>query len=421
MENEQMGPGGIRVREWERSKPDIVVFVPEEDRYVGDNEHFLVFRAANGDWLALWTQSSVEGYGDNHLVLSRSRDQVGWEQPRTLAGSHPGQIGGQASWGFPIVTDKGRIYIFYTKDIGIPDLDSQTNGEMGVLYSDDHGVTFRADASIPIPRNRYDHPDERVPRNWIVWQKPIRDSRGRRIVGVTQWSSPASSPPPPKGWYSRDSRAMFLRFDNIDEHPDSSRLSVAWLPGTGLGLEVPYPGRADISVAQEPSVALLPDGRLFAVMRTFTGFIWYALSGDDGETWTAPRPLRYRDGGDPIMQPIASCPLFELENGAYLLVFHNNDGHVNGFEPHHALRNRRPAYVSLGVYRSEDEQPIRFSEPHLCADNDDVIAGPKKTSEIATYPSLTQAEGRTVLWYPDRKYYLLGKVIPDEWLQPAAE
>jgi len=45
-----------------------------------------------------------------------------------------------------------------------------------------------------------------------------------------------------------------------------------------------------------------------------------------------------------------------------------------------------------------------------------VPIGPKGTAEIATYPSLTDYKGRRVLWYPDRKYYLLGKYVTDEWL-----
>jgi hypothetical protein len=44
------------------------------------------------------------------------------------------------------------------------------------------------------------------------------------------------------------------------------------------------------------------------------------------------------------------------------------------------------------------------------------IVGPKKTAEIATYPSITEWHGQRVLWYPDRKYYLLGKYLLDALL-----
>ena len=43
--------------------------------------------------------------------------------------------------------------------------------------------------------------------------------------------------------------------------------------------------------------------------------------------------------------------------------------------------------------------------------------GPKGTSEIATYTSLTEWRGQRMLWYPDRKYYLLGKSLPKSLLE----
>jgi hypothetical protein len=78
---------------------------------------------------------------------------------------------------------------------------------------------------------------------------------------------------------------------------------------------------------------------------------------------------------------------------------------------------RRPAYLALGEFRKDGYQPIWFSRPKLFADNDGVITGPKKTAEIATYTSYTEYGGKRTLWYPDRKYYLLGKHITDEFLE----
>lgn len=403
--------------EWKRSEPDVAVYLPEEDEYTGDNEHFLVFESPRGGLLALWTQSSVEGHGDNHLVLARSADQVHWSKPVYIAGSKRGEKGNQASWGFPIVSRQGRIYVFFTRDIGVHDVDTQTTGTMGCMYSDDDGATWRTGGDIPMRRNRYDHPDPNVPRNWIVWQKPICDSKGRWMTGYTLWSSRAVYAGPPEGWYSKDSRSLFMRFDNIDEGPDPEELQITWLPDDGIGLEVPYPGHPELSVCQEPSVVLLPDHRLFCVTRTFTGFIWYAVSSDDGATWTKPEMLRYEDGGEPVRQPIASCPVYPLRDGRFLLVFHNNDGHVGDFKPQHALHNRRPAFISVGRFDRAAKQPIRFAPPKQFLDTDGLTIGPKGTCEIATYPSLTEKDGKRMLWYPDRKYFLLGKLITDEWLE----
>ena len=63
--------------EWKRSNPDVVVYLPKGgEAHDGDNEMLLVFKAPKGDELiAIWTQSSVEAFGDNRQMLSRSAEQ----------------------------------------------------------------------------------------------------------------------------------------------------------------------------------------------------------------------------------------------------------------------------------------------------------------------------------------------------------
>ena len=68
----------------------------------------------------------------------------------------------------------------------------------------------------------------------------------------------------------------------------------------------------------------------------------------------------------------------------------------------------------MGEFRPDAHQPIWFGDPVNLLDTNDILVGPKATAEIATYTSLTEWHGRRVLWYPDRKYYLLGKYLPDE-------
>lgn len=401
------------MQEWERSKPDVTVFLPQRDRYEGDNEHFLVFPAPGGEkLLALWTQSSVEGFGDNHLVMAESKDGQQWSKPWYVAGAREGQQRGfQASWGFPVVADTGRIYVFFTKDVGKYDLDSQTTGMLGLVYSDDCGMTFSDGGTFAMPRTEFDNPDPEIPLNFIVWQIPIRDSQGRFLAGFTRWSSVEVCPKVHDGWYSRDSRVHFMRFDNLHLGPDPADIRITFLPENGSGLTAPYPTDKTVSVAQEPSMVLLPDNRIFCVMRTFTGCIWYSVSDDDGASWRQPQPLRYCDGGDVIKQPIASCPIYPVSDGGYFLVFHNNDGHFEGHLPGEALFNRRPAFLARGRFVPDAVQPLQFEKPELFLDNDGVAVGPKGTTEIATYPSYTEFNGKRTLWYPDRKYFLLGKHV----------
>jgi hypothetical protein len=56
--------------EWRRSNPDVVVYLPKGgDHHDGDNEMLLVFPAPKSDGLiGMWTQSSVEGRGDNRII-----------------------------------------------------------------------------------------------------------------------------------------------------------------------------------------------------------------------------------------------------------------------------------------------------------------------------------------------------------------
>ena len=405
------------MEEYLRSSPDFVVFRPTGNSPDTDNEHFLVIESPVSGLLAFWTQSSCEGFGNNHIAMARSEDGEIWSKPVTVVGADTqASDQKQASWQFPVVSNSGRIYLFYLMEGDTFDLDRYTSGLMGCIYSDDDARTWTEPAAIPMPRNRFDHPDASVPKNWIVWQIPMRDKNGDVLVGYTQWTSPQHHNDPPTGWYSRDSRCRFFRIENIDDNPAPSEIRIDWFEDFENGLEAAYPGRDDISVAQEPSNMLLPDGRIFSVMRTFTGYIYYSVSSDSGATWTKPKVLREHDGGPKIKQPIASCAVYPFRDGRFFLLHHNNDGHLGEFGPGDALKNRRPAFIRQGAFRTEAEQPLWFSEARQILDSDGVCIGPKQTCEIATYTSFTEYEGRRVLWYPDRKFFLLGKIITEEML-----
>jgi hypothetical protein len=419
-------PKGDPAIEWQRSRPDIVVYyLPEGEGggLTGDNEHFLVTETPGGELLAVWTQSGCEGSGTNHLVFAHSRDHLRWTPPQYLGGYWPGRSEKQASWGFPLVSAQGRIYVFYTKEIEVWDNARHCSGPIGTFYSDDNGHTWTAGADIPFPKNRFDHPDPAVPPNWIVWQKPIRDSKGRWLAPYTQSTSGAVFTERIQGWCNWDSRAAYMRFENIDEGPDPQDIRITWLPLNSLGIEVPHRDYPHFSVCQEPSVVLLPDGRLFCVTRTMTGYIWYSVSEDDGETWRPPEVLRYRDGGEPVPHPMSPGPVYRLADGRYLLVYHNNPGVKGQFSQfkkkwscNEANFLRDPTFIAVGEFRPNAHQPIWFSPPKQLLATDGIPVGPKATAEIGTYTSLTEWQGRRVLWYPDRKFFLLGKDIPDELL-----
>ena len=261
--------------------------------------------------------------------------------------------------------------------------------------------------------------------NWIVWQKPIRDSQGRYIAGYTQWTSQKVIKKASSNWTDVDSRSAFLRFENIDDSPPPEEIKITWLPIDQEGLEVPHKMYPEISVSQEPALVLLPDKRLFTVMRTMTGHIWYSVSDNDGETWRAPEVLRYQGDGEKITNPMASSPIYSLANGRYLLVFNNNNGKRVEYDQFkkkwdnvnqlNYLRN--PAYIAVGEFRASAHQPIWFSQSKELLDTQGHVFGPKGTASVAMYPSLTEWNDQRTLWYPDRKHFLLGKYITDDLLQ----
>ncbi len=416
-------PMGNPEDEWKRSLPDIVMYKPQKDEYDNDNEHFLVINAPNSDeLLAFWTQSSCEGRGDNHLVLSRSSDGGNWSEPVYLTGVKEGIDTKQSSWGFPVASKKGRIYLIYTRELELHDNNRQGSGGMGCKYSDDNGKSWSKEYLIDMPRSKYDNPDPAYPKNWIVWQLPIRDANDKYLAGYTLVTSNKLSPAYYM-WVNADSRSYFMRFENIDDNPEPDNLKITWLPENDKGLESVNRNIPGMSVNQEPSLVLLPDGRLFATMRTMTGYIHYSISDDNGVSFRKPMALRYSDNGGFIKHPLSPCPIYKMSDGRYFIIFHNNSGEHLGFsqfkdswEMNEANFFRNPTYISIGTYSGDDNQPIKFSKPYKLFDTDDIALGPKKTAEIATYTSYTEWNGKRILWYPDRKFYLLGRILSDELL-----
>jgi len=287
---------------------------------------------------------------------------------------------------------------------------------MNGIYSDDCGQMWSAPQMIPMPRSPYDHPNPAFPANWIVWQKPERLSHEKYFSGFTRWVSPAVRVPPHNSsWTAMESVVEFMRFENIDENPAPAAIEISYFATGKNALRVPHYTHPRLSVAQEPSLVCLPDGRLFCTLRTMTGYIWYTLSDTAGENWCAPRPLLRRDFGTPVLQPLCCCPIYQF-GARFLLLHHNNDGRFEGCQPEDTNKNRRPAFIALGEFRPGSDQPIWFSDSKVIFDNDGIGIGPLTRTDIGVYPSVTHRRGQFVLWHPDRKFFLLGKRITDEML-----
>jgi hypothetical protein len=421
-------------KELRATHPDYVVFVPRvTESGVSDtgNEHFLVFDGPDGSLMAVWTQSTHEGQPDQHIVFSRSLDEgVTWSPPRVIAGPACAGQGLMASWAFPLVSRAGRIYVLYSQSVGKFDTFPHTTGLMNGISSDDQGTTWSKPETITMPRSTRDNPDTSYPANWICWQKPLRLTRdGRYLAGFTRWTSKAVAKNPTPSWISLDARVEFMRFDNLDDNPAVSALRISWSAANDKALAVPFPGHPEVSACQEPSIVKLPDSRLFCVMRTAAGSPFWSVSGDDGETWSTPKRLLRRDGGAPLLHPLSPCPIYDVGgntagSGRYVLFIHNHDGNYQGWKPTDTSMHRRPVCIVAGRYVPDAEQPVWFAEPARFMDHTGVSLGPPNRQgrlDLALYASFTVRNNTAVLWYPDRKFFLLGRVIRDTWFRSPEE
>ncbi|MEI7731657.1 MAG: sialidase family protein [Verrucomicrobiota bacterium] len=412
-------PGQLHI-----TKPDYIVFVPEVNGdVVSDtgNEHFLVFDGPDGSLMAVWTQSSAESQPDQHIAFARSADEgKTWSAPRIIAGPKKAGDGFIASWGYPLVSKSGRIYVLYSQHIGKFDSFYHHTGWLDGIHSDDHGQTWSQPQNVSVARSINDNPDTNMPPNMLCWQKPLRLGKdGKYFAGFTRWTSFAVRKNPGKSWITADSRVEFMRFENVDANPAVKDLKISWFASNEKALAVPPPDYPEVSACQEPTVVKLPDGRLFCVMRTASGSPFWSVSSDIGETWTQPRRLLRKDGGEPLLHPLSPCPMYDLGgntagSGHYALFIHNHDGNYQGYKPTDSGFHRRPIHLVHGYFKADADQPVWFDEPKFFMDHNGISLGKPGTNgrlDLALYASWTVRNGKPVLWYPERKFFLLGREI----------
>ncbi len=397
----------INVQDIQANRPDYVVFIPKQPRdkakrdlaKPGDtyNDHFQVIEHS-GTLFAFWTQASKEADADQHIAFSKSLNQGDtWSDPVILAGS-PDKKNPQllASWQQPMISRSGRIYLLWNQ---------QTTsrgphcGQMFGICSDDQGEIWSAPKMVAMQRMSRDPEDPLIPPSWCNWQRPLRlGKEGRYFVGVSRHGKlPAET----KG----SCTVEFLQFDNIDDDPKVEDIRLSWFATDENVLKVEHEKFG--SACEEAGIVKLPDGRLFALMRTCAGHPFWSQSRDDGLTWSQPAKLLDRDGGTPYLHSRSPCPIYdwkgpEAASGFYFALVHN----TFDFNAEREYQPRGPLYLIAGRFNPQAEQPIEFAPPKLFA---------FRPGGNSFYTSYTILDGKGVLWFPDTKFYLLGRIIGDEW------
>lgn len=400
-----------------RTKPDYIIYSPSAkgDKQDHGNEHLHVWHAHDGRMCALWTMSTFEGTFTQHPVLSFSFDSgKSWTCPKSLLQGEIDPESGKnmASWASPAISKSGRIYIFFCKHQGKKGYYTHQRGKMAIIYSDDHGESWSREFVRDLPRTKFDLPDPEEAVDWVIWQKAYRLHSGKVLMGFTRgW---LSYPPAPNSWTQHPCGCEFFSIDNIDDDPSPENLLLTFHGDENAPLTAPLRHYNDRFCAEEPAVCQLPDGRLFVVMRTTQGHVWYSVSEDEGCSWRKPEILRYKDNGEGIKHPLSPCPMYETAPGEYVLFIHDHDGYGNEKVPQTKGNWRNPVYILKGEFQQNAHQPVWFSPPVEFMNNGNI---PLERLDLALYGDLTIEENASpVLWYPDRKFFLLGKKLSRELL-----
>jgi len=422
------------------NQPDYVVFVPrmssnfqrknpnppptkEQLRMRGDsyNDHFQVLSDdARGLLYAFWTQASYEGCCDQHIAFSKSADGgLSWTEPVVLAGSECRALPKlRASWQQPMLAKSGRLYCLWNQ---------QTTsrkphfGQMFGMYSDDAGETWSEPKQSVFPRRMdQDDKDITVPPQWCNWQRPLRLGEGGKFfVGCSRHG---------KAPYDAKSccKIEFWQFENIDDDPEVENIKLSQfatnrdmiapdkiepLPGVKYFVPVREPppwNTPEGPAVEEAAIVKLPDGRLFAMMRSSIGCPVWSQSRDFGKTWSGPKALLDAEG-KPYPHPRSPCPLYdwkgpEAGSGTYFALVHMkfDMNSLTAYQP------RGPLYLIAGTFDPNGAQPIKFAKPKLFA--------PRKGGN-SFYSSYTVLNGKGILWFNDKKYFLLGREIGAEWFK----
>ena len=399
------------------NSPDYIVFVPRQPQdlkdcnpfQIGDryNDHFQVIQDPDrGLTYSFWTQATRESRADQHIAFSRSADGgKTWTDPVILAGGRTLSIPSlTASWQQPMLSKSGRLYCLWNQQTTS---EGPHCGVMFGFYSDDGGQTWSTPQMVPLKRMDMDPEDQLVPPSWCNWQRPLRLGEGGRfLVGCSRHG---------KAPYDerKSCKVEFWQFDNIDENPEVKDIRISYFgtdrkafDATTVSTDEGFRPREGDAV-EEASIVGLPDGRLFALMRSSVGHPLWSVSSDRGKTWSHPKVLRDKDGGKPFLQPRSPCPMYdhggpEAFSGKYFALIHN----TFDFNAPKAYQNRGPLYLIAGTFVPGAEQPIWFKEPKLFA---------PRPSRNSFYTSYTVLNGEGVLWFNDMKYYLLGRIITEEW------
>lgn len=323
------------------------------------------------------TGTKHEGSAGQHVLSMKSFDGGKTWQDRAPVEPPTEPM---SSWGVPITTPSGRIFVFYIfnkdnlQELQADDppypgglthrVDSQ--GYYAYRWSDDHGKTWsRERVIIPVREFEIDRNNPYGGNIRLFWN-----------VGKAFISEGAIYVPFHKvggfgeGWFTSSEGGLACSPDLLT---CANPLDASWqtLPDGDHGIRSPEGGGP---VAEEQSFTVLSDGSFFTVFRTIDGHPACAYSRDKGRNWSSPEYMRYASG-KLMKHPRAANFIWKKKDGGYLYHFHNHGGRSLSSNPQCrtiSYEGRNPVWFCRG--REEDTpqgKVLVWSQPEVALFADD--------------------------------------------------
>ena len=266
----------------------------------------------DGSWLCTMTTSSgTEGAHMNHIIATKSYDQgKTWTHPVNV--EPPGVP--QSSWAVPLKVPGGRVYVFYDYNkYRFTGLEGVMSGPFAYKYSDDHGKSWSEERyEVPIRSTKIDQENYTKGKHQFFWSidKPVVTDQAAYIT-----LSKILRLAPDQGEFYARSEGFILKSENIltEEHPEN----IQWetLPEGDTGIWNPNFG----TVQAEHNTVVMNNGSLYVVYRTWDGFPAYAISTNDGKSFSTPKVMKYAHG-EPMGNPRACPKIHKTQDGKYLFL-----------------------------------------------------------------------------------------------------
>ena len=252
-------------------------------------------RTADGAWLCVMTTGAGhEGAGGQHIVAIRSEDHgATWSRPVDIEPAD----GPEASWGMPLITPSGRVYVFYVYNGDrITGRRADMLGWYCYRYSDDGGASWSARHRLPMRKTAVDRSNDWEGDVQIFWGigKPIVFD-DTAIFGFTKI-----------GRYMLDaSEGWFYRSPNLLSERDPAAIRWELLPKGDHGLRDTEHG----SIQSEQNLVPLSNGDLYCMYRATHGIPVSCLQpGRRTRAWSRPEAATYTPGGRPLQATRGRAP-----------------------------------------------------------------------------------------------------------------